>query len=194
MAGRVARVARVHGDAARTCRAAEPVRHSPAIGIGPGARCVHLARAPALPHPEGRRVPLWWKKLSEQFGQEYASEKDFKKEFRKALAAALKVYPDARVDDVTGGIRLYPSPPPVKKTNVVVKLAAPDLVPPASVDRIVLNSETMLHVHEVAPGWDKYHLENVWREWIATKAGMPKDPDKAFLAWCKKYTKGKRPA
>jgi hypothetical protein len=138
-------------------------------------------------------VPLYWKPLKDQFGQEYAIDKDFKKQFRKALAAALKVYPDARVDEVGGGIRLYPSPPAVKRTNVVVKLAAPEVVPTASVDRIVLAPETMLRVHEVAPGWDKYYLENVWREWIATKAGMPKDPDKAFLGWCKKFTKGRRP-
>lgn len=139
-------------------------------------------------------VPLWWMKLREQFGQEYASEKDFKKEFRKALAAALKVYPDARVDEVKGGVRLYPSPPPVRKTNIVVKLAAPTEISPAAVDQIRLKAETLLHMHEVAPGWDKYYLENLWREWISTKAGMPKDPDKAFLGWCKKFTKGKRPA
>jgi hypothetical protein len=139
-------------------------------------------------------VPLWWIKLREQFGQEYKDERNFKKEFKAALAAALKVYPDARVDEVTGGLRLYPSPPPIKKTNVVVKLAAPEVVPPASVDRIVLQGETLLRVPEVAPGWDKYYLETLWREWIATKAGMPKDPDKAFLGWCKKFTKGKRPA
>ena len=139
-------------------------------------------------------VPLYWKPLKDQFGQEYAIDKDFKKEFRKALAAALKGHPDARVDEVTGGIRLYPSAPPVKRTNVVVKLAAPEVAPPASVDRIVLSSETMLRVHEVAPGWDKYYLENVWREWVVSKAGMPKDPDKAFLGGRKKFTKGRRAA
>jgi hypothetical protein len=78
-----------------------------------------------------------------------------------------------RVDDVTGGIQLYPSPPPVKKTNVVVKLAAPEMVPPASVDQISLAGDTMLRVHEVAPGWEHYYLKTLWREWIATKAGMP---------------------
>ena len=40
---------------------------------------------------------------------------------------------------------------------------------------------------------DKYHLEGLWRDWIATKVGMPKDPDKAFIGWCRKFTKGKRP-
>jgi hypothetical protein len=136
-------------------------------------------------------VPLWWMQLRNQFGQEYKSDKDFKREFRKVLAAVLKVYPAARVDEVTGGIRLYPSPPPVKKTNVVVKIAAP--VPIMSADQIRLKPETLERVSSVAPGWDKYYLESLWREWITTKAGMPKEPDKAFLGWCKKFTKGKRP-
>lgn len=136
-------------------------------------------------------VPLWWKSLHDQFGQEYKSDKDFKREFRKALTAALKVYPAARVDEVRGGIRLYPSPPPVKKTNVVVKLQAPKAI--TSADQIRLKAETLEKVRDAAPGWDKYHLEGMWREWIATKAGMPNDPDKAFLGWCKRFTKGKRP-
>jgi len=139
-------------------------------------------------------IPLWWMQLRGQFGQEYKSDKDFKKEFRKALGQALKVYPDARVEEVKGGIRLYPSPPPVKRTNVVVKLAAPVLATPASVDQIRLLPETLEQVPSVAPGWDKYYLESLWREWISTKAGMPKYPDKAFLGWAKKFTKGKKPA
>lgn len=137
-------------------------------------------------------IPLWWMQLRNQFGQEYKSDKDFKREFRKALSSALKVYPDARVDEVKGGIRLFPSPPPVKKTNVVVKLAAP--VPIKSADQIRLRPETMDKVATAAPGWDKYYLETLWREWITSKAGMPQDPDKAFIGWCRKFTKGKRPA
>lgn len=136
-------------------------------------------------------IPLWWMQLRNQFGQEYKSDKDFKREFRKSLAAALKVYPEARVEEVTGGIRLYPSPPPIKKTNVVVKLAAP--APITSAAQIRLKSETLERVPSVAPGWDKYYLETLWREWITNKAGMPKDPDKAFLGWCRSFTKGKRP-
>lgn len=136
-------------------------------------------------------TPLWWMQLRGQFGQEYKSDKDFKREFRKALAAAKAVYPDARVEDIKGGIRIYPSPPPVKKTNVVVKLAAP--VPIASPAQIRLQPETMLRAAEAAPGWDKYYLEQLWREWIMTK-GAPRDPDKAFVAWCRKFTKGKKPA
>ena len=139
-------------------------------------------------------VPLYWFSLRGQFGQEYKSDKDFKREFLKALAAAKAAYPDARVEQVKGGIRLYPSPPPVKQTRVVVPLAKPEPAPPLRVDQIRLKPETMLKVADAAPGWDKYHLEGLWRDWISTKAGMPQDPDKAFLGWCRKFTKGKRPS
>jgi hypothetical protein len=71
---------------------------------------------------------------------------------------------------------------------------APPAPPVLRPDQIHLKPETMDQVRDVAPGWDKYHLEGLWRDWIATKAGMPNDPDKAFLGWCRKFTKGKRPS
>jgi len=138
-------------------------------------------------------VPLYWAQLKEQFGQEYGDVKDFKKRFRAAFIAAMNAYPSARVEEITGGLRLYPSAPPVRRsTKPIVKLAAP--APVLRADQIHLKPETMDAVREAAPGWDKYHLERLWRDWIATKAGMPKHPDKAFLAWCRKFTKGRRPA
>jgi hypothetical protein len=44
----------------------------------------------------------------------------FKKEFRQAIRPALAVYPDARVEEVAGGILLRPSQPPMPKTQVSV--------------------------------------------------------------------------
>ena len=69
-------------------------------------------------------VKLSWANLRQQFGQEYACTKDFKKKFKDALSKVCVVYPDARISDEAGGLRLYPSPPPVPKTQVVVKLPA----------------------------------------------------------------------
>ena len=63
-------------------------------------------------------VKLSWANLRDQFGHEYAASKDFKKEFRPALRKALCVYPDAHVSEEAGGIRLYASPPPIKKSTV----------------------------------------------------------------------------
>lgn len=65
---------------------------------------------------EGRPVVLYWTNLREQFGQEYQgkdADKDFKKKFLIAVRAVLAVYPQARVKQVTGGLMLMASPPPI---------------------------------------------------------------------------------
>lgn len=65
---------------------------------------------------EGRPVTVHWKALREQFGQEYMGKepgKDFQKKFMPALRDALAVYPRAKVKQVTGGLLLLPSPPPI---------------------------------------------------------------------------------
>jgi len=68
-------------------------------------------------------VKLSWDNLREQFGQEYRHSRDFKKEFRQALRQVLVVYPDARLEEVMGGLLLYPSRPPLSPT--VVGFSAP---------------------------------------------------------------------
>lgn len=65
---------------------------------------------------EGRGVILHWKSLREQFAQEYTgkdADKDFKKKFVPALKKVLAVYPQAKVKQVTGGVLLVGSPPPI---------------------------------------------------------------------------------
>ena len=62
----------------------------------------------------GERVT--WKNLREQFGQEYADPKNFKRKMLQTLMAVRAVYPDARVDQVKGGFVLLPSKPPIPKT------------------------------------------------------------------------------
>lgn len=69
-------------------------------------------------------VKLYWKSLKDQFGQEYKCPKNFKKEFATALANVRRAYPDANIRDEMGGIRLFSSPPPIPKTQVVVSLSA----------------------------------------------------------------------
>jgi hypothetical protein len=64
----------------------------------------------------GRPVVLHWANAREQFGQEYKGkdqDKDFKREFLRALKDVLAVYPKARVKQVTGGLLMMPSPPPI---------------------------------------------------------------------------------
>ena len=85
------------------------------MGIGGGK---HLSRRWRIGEPEGIR--LSWGNLHEQFGGEYGERRDFKRTMKQALSAALAVYPAAKVDSETGGIRLRPSPPPVPKTMVLL--------------------------------------------------------------------------
>ena len=70
---------------------------------------------------KGDRIP--WVKLRDQFGQEYADQKEFKKQMKLALRKALTVYPHAKLDTWSNGITLLPSPPPIEKTQVVVNLS-----------------------------------------------------------------------
>lgn len=67
-------------------------------------------------------VRVSWANLKEQFGQEYCNPKDFKREFRQALHQVAATYPAARLEPFSGGLILYPSPPPVPKTQVLVGL------------------------------------------------------------------------
>jgi hypothetical protein len=67
-------------------------------------------------------VFLSWANLQDQFGQEYADPKNFRRELHKLLGQVKLVYPTARFDIVTGGMKFYPSPPPIPKTQVVVEL------------------------------------------------------------------------
>lgn len=63
--------------------------------------------------------PVYWTNLKQQFGCDYADIKNFKRKFKTSLARAQMVYPDARIEEITGGIKLMPSPPPINKTNVM---------------------------------------------------------------------------
>jgi hypothetical protein len=73
--------------------------------------------------PTGTR--LSWENLRSQFGQEYRSNKDFKKQFRHALRQVLVVYPDARVEEVIGGLLIRESRAPLGPTFVGLSLPRP---------------------------------------------------------------------
>lgn len=62
-------------------------------------------------------VRLSWGNMRDQFGQEYADPKDFKRKFTTAMRAALAVYPQAKVNSIIGGIELRTSPPPLQRTR-----------------------------------------------------------------------------
>lgn len=49
----------------------------------------------------------------------------------------------------------------------------------------LLRPDTYERAKTFAPGWDVYALAEQWREWVEKK-GMPKNPDGAFIGFCKK--------
>lgn len=51
-----------------------------------------------------------------------------------------------------------------------------------------LSPDALTEARSVAPGWDVYVLESEWRSWMADGGlDAPKNPDKAFLGFCKKW-------
>lgn len=62
-----------------------------------------------------------WAALQEQFGTEYRDRKQFKREFKRRLRETLTAYPDAKVEEVDGGLMLRASPPPIPRTRAVVR-------------------------------------------------------------------------
>lgn len=68
--------------------------------------------------PDG--IKLSWENLREQFGQEYADPKNFKREFVSALHQVRVVYPDGRIDEAAGGLVLHQSRPPLSRTSVAL--------------------------------------------------------------------------
>ncbi len=52
--------------------------------------------------------------------------------------------------------------------------------------------ESIMEAQAVAPGWDIEYLGKQFNGWIKQNQ-IPRNPDKAFPAWCKSFTKGKRP-
>jgi hypothetical protein len=53
-----------------------------------------------------------------------------------------------------------------------------------------LDLETYEAVRNVAPGWDAYYLEREWRDWITES---PRDPDAAFIGFCRKWYERRGP-
>jgi len=94
-------------------RALSALRHS-ALGLDIYTWLAH--RLCRINKPGG--VMLSWQNLRDQFGQEYGESRDFKREFRDVLRQVTIVYPQARIEEVNGGIRLYESPPPIAPTSV----------------------------------------------------------------------------
>jgi hypothetical protein len=65
-------------------------------------------------------TPIRWAALGEQFGGGYSRQRDFVRDFRKALAPAVAAYEGAMVTVGEEGLTLYPSRPPVAPRLVAI--------------------------------------------------------------------------
>jgi hypothetical protein len=144
---------------------------------------------------------LSWAVLHAQLGQEYANAKDFKKWSLPAIKAVLEVYPSAKVEQVTGGLMLKPSPPPIARQCVGVLPSRADQVkaslpptppalsaPPAAPARR-LHYKTIEKFKALYPRKDVYACEADFRYWLENSAlaEEPKNYDGAFLGFAKKW-------
>lgn len=159
-----------------------------------------------------RQKEVPWLLLKRQFGSDYANDeqglRDFKKKFLKHLRAVHVIYPQANIEDSTTGLILKPSAPhvPIRPTvqvltskrrnagqfitnpleQVMLPLLEGDPAPP-----LALRPETYEKAKRAAPGFDVYALEQDWREWIDKKGEQPKNPDGAFIGFCRRKAQPK---
>ena len=63
---------------------------------------------------------------------------------------------------------------------------------PLSLDALRLAPNTHDDARRLAPGWDMHALEQEWRTWVLEKGIAVKNPDKHFIAFCKKRGAYKR--
>ena len=70
-----------------------------------------------------------------------------------------------------------------RETDTLIEAA-----PASDAPRVFLAVDTYDAAREVAPGWDIYQLELEWRSWMSDGGlDAPKDADRAFLGFCRKW-------
>jgi len=145
-----------------------------------------------------------WPLLQAQFGADYAQDghgqRNFKIKFIQRLKKVQEIYEKARVFGMDKGLVLKPSPPHVAKRRPPLldaprskteKVTGSELLAPRLLGESAIHLRTVTYekARELAPGLDIYYIESEWKEWIAKKGEMPKDPDKAFLGFVRTKAK-----
>lgn len=72
------------------------------------------------------------------------------------------------------------------------KKGTPQTALPLPLSSLRLAPDAHEDARRLAPGWDMHVLEQEWRSWVIEKGIAVKDPDKHFLAFCKKRGAYKR--
>jgi hypothetical protein len=142
-------------------------------------------------HELERSIKVPFVSFKEQFGQEYANDKDFKKEFLLAMKQVLAVYPEAKIQKVTGGLLLNPSHPPIKSIPQGRRIAKEEIKPiPATTTATQLTERTREQFRAVCQGLDIYACQIDFDTWLQGRT-QPKNYQKAFIGFAKKWGKAK---
>ena len=145
-----------------------------------------------------KETEIPWAALQLQFGADYALTRQFKAAFLKQLKVTQSIYNSAKVEEGKYGLILKPSPPHVaskskplrvSKTSPLTSALLPHPNPESTAIR--LKTETYEKARQAAPGFDVYVLEQDWRAWIAKKGERPKNPDSAFVGFCRRKARPK---
>ena len=137
-------------------------------------------------------VKVTWHQFHAQFGHEFKDWRNFKQRFIPALRAALVVYPSAKVEEVTGGLLLKPSLPPVHAESVAVSHGLADQVRaclPALPSIKDLAPATIEQFRKLYPRIDPHACKDDFDGWLEARE-QPRDYDKAFLGFAKKWVQG----
>lgn len=150
-----------------------------------------------------------WEYLQMQFGADYAQDAEglrgFKRKFLLRLKDVAAIYDTAKVYNADHGLLLKPSPPHVAKRTTpevagsrrrqltaalgAIENAAERFDAVATFEKpapINLKTDTYEKAKQAAQGYDVYFLHAEWQEWINKKGVHPKDPDAAFIGFCRK--------
>jgi hypothetical protein len=146
-------------------------------------------------HELDRSVRVPFASLQEQFGQEYKGKNaadDFQKELLKINKQVLAVYPAAKIERATGALILYPSHPPIRTAIKGCRVAQekPEPLPLASPIATLLERTTE-QFREICPRLDVYACKSDFDAWLNGKE-QPRNYQKAFLGFAKKWAKGKK--
>ena len=73
-----------------------------------------------------------------------------------------------------------------EEADMVIFTNRGTMMPPPLLDgcAVFLRSETYDEARDAAPGWDVHRLEQEWRDWMIE---APRDPDRAFIGFCRKW-------
>ena len=136
--------------------------------------------------------PEWFiglARLSEKCGSTREVRK-FKADLRKVIVRdSIPDYTAQLVDQIDAPFKTRDGHPLVRFTPKGEVVIPPEPLPaPTPQQPPRLRMATIDEAQRRFPGYSIDYLERAWQDWTAGKGEVLRNPDKAFLAWCRTYT------